>query len=204
MNGHNDFFLQNPKSFLETRAVECYNVKAGALRTALMSVGESADNNTCGKILEFDLVPQPGNYLSLIILGGIGACKPLPKGEPTIVGAWMPYLSQINPQEVDKIGRIDLTNVPDHVNYVFTVGLGGCNFVVCEDQGRKMLYHEPTNSSWKSQPAYAGVQLLKAGPKYDEDRDSGFGMAMRDVAQWKLLFQLVEVVKVVSVTEYPV
>ena len=203
MNGNNKLFLQNPKVYLDTHAVECYNIKAGALESALKSAGESKDSVTCGTILEFDLVPQPGNYVSLIIVGGVGSYKSREVGEPVIVGSWMPYLNQIDDPDINQIGRIDLTGVPDHVHYVFTVGLGGCNFVACQDAGRKMLYHEPTNSSWKSQPAYPGVLIRKAGPAYDEGRDSGFGMAMRDVAQWKLLFQLAEGVKIVDVTEYP-
>jgi hypothetical protein len=206
MNGNNKLFLQNPKVYLGTTAIECYNIKIGALTTALSSVGESVTSPTCDSILEFDLVPQPGKYVSLVILGAVGAYKKTKRWGQPIVGAWMPYLGQIDAPNVGKIGRIDLTTVPDHVKYVFTAGLGGCNFVACQDGGRTMLYHEPTASAWTGNPAYSGTQLLKAGPTYNDGNNEvgGFGMAIRSGAGWKLLFQLVKGVTVVSVTEHDV
>jgi hypothetical protein len=119
----------------------------------------------------------------------------------------MPYLGQHSKPDADKIGRIDLTTVPTTVNYVFSAGLGGCNFVVCQEGPRKFLYHEPTASSWgDTQPAYSGARLLKAGPAYDDERmrSGGFGMAMRVGAGWKLLFQLLQGVSVIEVTEHDV
>jgi hypothetical protein len=198
--------LQNPKVYLQTHAVECYNIKAAALGTALTSVGESIDNDTCGTILEFDLVPQPGKYVSLVILGAVGSYKKTWRWGQPIVAAWMPYLGQIATPNVNKIGRINLTTVPAHVNYVFTAGLGGCNFVARQDGANTMLYHEPTAAEWTGNPAYGGAHLLKVGPAYNDDRNEigGFGMAMRSPGGWKLLFQLLNGVNIVQVTEHDV
>jgi len=205
MNGHNARFIANPKVYLGTTAVECYNIKAAALKTALTAVGGSADNATCDTVLEFDLQPQKGGYVSLVILGKVGTYgKTWRHGRP-IVGSWMPYLGQIGSPNASKIGRIDLTSVPDNVNYVFTAGLGGCNFVVCQDGGHKMVYHEPTAAEWGgTDPAYGGARLQKVGPAYNDATMTvgGFGMLMRSGAGWKILFQLLKGVTVVEVTEY--
>jgi hypothetical protein len=207
MNGHNARFISNPEVYLGTIAVECYNIKTASLTTALGGVGESATATTVASILEFDLVPQKGNYVSLVILGGVGAYGATKRKGRPIVGAWMPYLGQTSAPTEAKIGRINLTTVPAHVQYVFTAGLGGCNFVARQEGLYKVLYHEPTAASWGgADPAYSGTLLLKAGPAYDDslNRIGGFGMAMRAHGGWTLLFQLVQGVSVVGVTRHAV
>jgi len=207
MNGHNARFLNNPEVYLGTIAVECYNIKADALKTALGGVGESSTSTTVATILEFDLVPQKGNYVSLVILGKVGAYGATSrKGRPS-VGAWMPYLGQISTPNESKIGRVNLTTVPAQVKFVFSAGLGGCNFVAQQEGLYKMLYHEPTAADWNgANPAYNGNLLLRAGPAYNETRNEigGFGMAVRHNAGWRLLFQLLNGVSVVAVTHHDI
>lgn len=207
MNGNNARFLKNPEAYLGSTAIECYNIKTGDLTTALNKVGESSTTTTVGTILEFDLVPQAGKYVSLLILGAVGAYAATKrKGQP-IVAAWMPYLGQIKNPDESKIGRINLTTVPGHVNFVFSAGLGGCNFVARQEGPSKVLYHEPTAAEWNGvDPHYNGNLLIKAGPAYNDSRMEigGFGMAMRYGGGWRLLFQLVKGVSVVAVTHFDI
>ncbi|HEY3629201.1 MAG TPA: hypothetical protein VGL00_23125 [Terracidiphilus sp.] len=207
MHKNNARFLQNPEAYLRSTAIECYNIKADALKTAMTKVGESSTSTTVNSILEFDLVPQTGNYVSLVILGAIGAYAATKrKGQP-IVAAWMPYLGQISNPDESKIGRINLTTVPAQVKFVFSAGLGGCNFVAQQDGVSKILYHEPTAAAWQgANPNYNGRLLIKAGPAYRDDHNEvgGFGMAMRHGGGWRLLFQLVNGVTVVDVTHFDI
>jgi hypothetical protein len=207
MDGHNATFLSNPLQYLQRNAIECYNIKASALKTAINSAGGNGDSATCGLTLEFDLVPQPGKYVSLVILGPVGSYGRTKRRGRPIVGAWMPYLGQISQPDVNKIGHINLTTVPGTVNYVFSAGLGGCNFVVRQEGGNKVLYHEPTAAEWGTQtPAYGGANLLKAGPAYNDATGAvgGFGMAERHNGGWRLLFQLVKGTTVQQVTQHAV
>jgi hypothetical protein len=207
MQGHNARFLADTVTYLGPHAIECYNIKTAAMKAAINQAGGNGDAVACNLTLEFDLVPQPGNYVSLVILGPVGSYGRTWRWGRPIVGAWMPYLGQTAQPNVDHIGRINLTLVPAHVNYVFSAGLGGCNFVVQQQGPSKFLYHEPTAQEWGGHnPGYAGVNLLRAGPAYDDGANAvgGFGLAQRHMGGWRLLFQLIKGTTVQAVTQHPV
>jgi hypothetical protein len=207
MNGNNTSFLTNPVNYLGQHAIECYNIKPAAMKTAINNAGGNGDANSCNLTLEFDLVPQPGKYVSLVILGVVGTYAGTKrKGQP-IVAAWMPYMGQTKDPKENQIGRINLTTVPANVKFVFSAGLGGCNFVAQQEGVNKVLYHEPTAASWNGQqPAYNGNNILRAGPAYDDAAGivGGFGMAMRVPTGWDLVFQLVNGTTVQQVTQHHV
>ncbi len=203
MHGHNALFLANPINYLNQNAIECYNTTGGAMNTAITGAGGIAGAQTCNVTMEFDLVPQPGNYVSLRILGAVGAYAATRRYGRPIVARWMPYLGQKALPEEPKIGYIDLNTVPVNVNYVFTAGLGGCNFVVRDIGAIRRVYHEPTAAEWGvAVPAYPGLQVLTAGPAYTALALGGFSMIRRRPGGWQMVFQLIQGVNVVAVTTH--
>lgn len=201
MKGHNAKFRANPKRYLRSNAIACYNMGTGQLKKDAEQFGVDVLSATCDLTLEFDLVPARG-YVDLKILGLVGQYSTTSRKGAPLVARWIPYLGQKKVADPDQFGKINLNTV--RTDLVFTVGFSGCQFTVVNYGGGKWVYHEPTAESWGGRPNYAGNVVLQAPPAYDDDAGiiGGFGCLVRSGGTWKALVQTVKGIKVVQVDEY--
>ncbi len=205
MKGNHARFKANHASFLRTTAIECYNIQESAMKAALRGANASDSAQTCAVAMEFDLVPQKQGHCSLQILGSPAThAKTGRRGSP-ILARWIPYLGQKKSNSSGGFGYINLTTMPQDVNYVFSAGLGGCNFVVVQDGGKR-VYHEPTAEAWSAMPTYAGNVLLRAGPRYDDSTGTfgGFGLLTRESGSWKIYMQTIRGTTVTALDSWDV
>lgn len=189
MNGNNAAFRLNPVTYLGRKFIYSYN--AGKTMDGKDSLSLTITNKNlsgnfsdskrkCRIPLEFDLVPV-GNYASIVdlkILGAQGAYAQTGRRGAPIVACWIPYID-VDAANPSKFGYIPANSVPQGVNYIFTVGLGGCT-IVAVDRGPKGIYfyHEPTKSAWPQRPVYPDGDNVLA--QEQPDTDAGFAFIKRD------------------------
>ncbi|MDT4331079.1 hypothetical protein ACQE3E_16305 [Methylomonas sp. MED-D] len=215
MNGNNAAFRLNPATYMGQKLIYSYN--AGKTMDGKDSLNEtinakhlasqfSDSKRKCRIPLEFDLVPiaKYPAVVDLKILGAQGAyAQTSRKGAPIIAG-WIPFINE-DTNDASKFGYIPANSVPGTVQYIFTVGLGGCT-IVAVDRGPKGIYfyHEPTKAAWNNLPVYPdGNQVLvRALPAL-----AGSAIIRRSTTAahgWEILVQDANGFTSGGVTAYPV
>ncbi len=205
MQGHNLRFLNSPEAYLRQTAVECYNVKSADYGPAIESCGTARASTTCDTTIELDFVPVPkATYVSLKILGPVGTYTGTGRKGRPVVGAWMPYTGQKSKGDPEAFGHIHADKVSGGCNFIFTVGLTGCNIVAVQKKNGLHFYHEPTQDSWGGFPDYDGDVVCRVGPKYGDRIHGGFGVIVRNGGGWDILMQSHAGTAVSDLTRYAV
>jgi hypothetical protein len=197
MQGANQMFRSDPRGFLESNMVVCYQNETPQKNDINRILGNTlAVTQTFAPTVDFDLRLHARGYYDLVMVGAAGAFRTssisrrLGYGQP-IVGNYIPYLGQKTRPNCSNFGKINLSRVTS--NYIFTFTFTGCNFVVTQAGGEYWVYHEPTADEWKGSRStwYNGEKVvLVFGPSYDDSHINGYGCLVRkDAATWNIYAQ---------------
>ncbi len=186
MKGNNAELRNNSLEFLKNKIIYSYN--AGKTMDGKDSysatikdkqIGFNESRTSCITTLEFDLVPVPDykNIVDLKILGKEGTyAKTKRRGLP-VVGCWMPYI-ETDSTDYTKYGCIATKDVDKDIDYIFTIGLGGCTIVATKsDDDGLHFYHEPTKEKWDTEIKYSKEHEVIA--RVTTTETAGFAMMER-------------------------
>jgi hypothetical protein len=197
MQGANQMFRSDPRSFLESNMIVCYQGETPQKNDVNRILGNTlAVGQTFSPTVDFDLQLHSLGYYDLALVGGQGSFRTssisrrLGYGDP-IVGNYIPYLGQKTKPAASKFGKINLSRA--QTNFIFTFTFTGCNFVVTKANGEYWVYHEPTSDEWIGSRSswYNGEQVvLVFGPQYDDTHVNGYGcLVRRDATSWNIYAQ---------------
>ncbi len=185
MKGNNAKFRNNLLDFLNKKIIYSYNAGktmddkdsySATIKDKKIDFNET--KNRCITTLEFDFVPVPDypNIVDLKILGKEGTyAKTKRKGLP-VVGCWIPYI-ETDSTDYKKYGYIATKDIDKDINYIFTIGLGGCTIVATKDDDGLYFYHEPTKENSDNDIQYSKEHKVIA--RITTTEISGFAMMKR-------------------------